>query len=284
MEQIRKYHPKDKGQLATLIQLEMGFGENELKFLTEKCEVLIVYENNDKLIGFSFFRTLENHTQTGNCYTYVTPSMRNQGIGSKLHTEIFDIAKEAGIMHFATRIVTDGESELDFYKKRGYRNWYALIDMKRDAQPAENPGVTMLPYSDDYFEAYAKGEREAFYEMRKHHNFIPYYACEVNEETKKEFHDDLTGNTYVLTDSDEFLGAVTVTDQGYIDDLFVAPEHQGNGIGRKLILFAINKARDNGAQSIKLDVVKWNTRAANLYRSVGFGITHTKNFYMLDEE
>jgi len=100
MEQIRKYHPKDKEQLATLIQLEMEFGENELKFLTEKCEVLIVYENNDKLIGFSFFRTLENHTQTGNCYTYVTPSMRNQGIGSKLHTEIFDIAKEAGIKHF----------------------------------------------------------------------------------------------------------------------------------------------------------------------------------------
>ena len=284
MEQIRKYRPEDREHLESLVYGELGLGKGEMTFLTEKCDELIVCESSDELLGFSFFRPLENYDKTGNAYTYIAESKRNQGYGSKLHTEIVRIATDAGTEHFIARTVSSSEIEQNFYKKRDYQNWYILVDMEHSAESVKDLGGNMVPYCDEHFEAYAKGEREAFYEMRKHHNFIPHYACEIDEKTKKEFHDDLIGNTYVMLENNDFLGAVTVTENGIIDDLFVAVEHQGKGVGRKLIHFAINKACENGATSIHLDAVKWNIRAVNLYHSVGFHITHTKYFYMKDKE
>ena len=52
--------------------------------------------------------------------------------------------------------------------------------------------------------------------------------------------------------------------------LFVAPEFQGQGIGIRLILEAIRRAREMSYQHMRLDTLPTMTKAIALYESLGF--------------
>ena len=43
--------------------------------------------------------------------------------------------------------------------------------------------------------------------------------------------------------------------------------------------FAINEALRRGMKDINLEVVEWNTRAVNLYQSLGFEMIQTMHTY-----
>lgn len=60
----------------------------------------------------------------------------------------------------------------------------------------------------------------------------------------------------------------------WLDELYVEPELRSNGIGRALLLRAIDHARAQGAAAIDLEVVEGHERAANLYVREGFQRRH----------
>jgi ribosomal protein S18 acetylase RimI-like enzyme len=55
-----------------------------------------------------------------------------------------------------------------------------------------------------------------------------------------------------------------------ITGLGVAPQHRGQGVGRRLVLAAVDEARARGARRVTLHVLRRNGRAMDLYRSLGF--------------
>ena len=57
-----------------------------------------------------------------------------------------------------------------------------------------------------------------------------------------------------------------------IHGLAVAPEHQGRGIGRRLLRAAIDEARARGARRLTLRVLGHNLPARGLYEAAGFRI------------
>ena len=63
MEQIRKYRPEDREHLESLIYGELGLGKEEMTFLTEKCDELIICESGDELLGFSFLAFKPLHSR-----------------------------------------------------------------------------------------------------------------------------------------------------------------------------------------------------------------------------
>ncbi|QQX77484.1 MULTISPECIES: GNAT family N-acetyltransferase [Aequorivita] len=56
----------------------------------------------------------------------------------------------------------------------------------------------------------------------------------------------------------------------YIDTLSVAPQHQGKGVGKKLLAAAIQQAKTEGHEKIGLLVDFKNPNAKKLYVSLGF--------------
>ena len=56
----------------------------------------------------------------------------------------------------------------------------------------------------------------------------------------------------------------------FIDDLYLAPNMRGQGVGRKLLDFALEEAARLGIGTLHLEVETDNARAARLYRSAGF--------------
>ena len=56
----------------------------------------------------------------------------------------------------------------------------------------------------------------------------------------------------------------------FIDELYVAPEHRGRGIGRAAIAVAEAACRVRGVRALHLEVERANVRAETLYRRAGF--------------
>lgn len=80
--------------------------------------------------------------------------------------------------------------------------------------------------------------------------------------------------TYKVTDL--VIDDETNVGEIYIDTLSVAPQHQGKGIGKKLLAAAIKQARAEGHEKIGLLVDFKNPNAKKLYLGLGFKSIGTK--------
>jgi ribosomal protein S18 acetylase RimI-like enzyme len=56
----------------------------------------------------------------------------------------------------------------------------------------------------------------------------------------------------------------------YLQELYVAPERRGEGLGRALLEAAMELARERGATHFDLGTSEGDTEALGLYRSAGF--------------
>jgi ribosomal-protein-alanine N-acetyltransferase len=73
-------------------------------------------------------------------------------------------------------------------------------------------------------------------------------------------------------------------DEAEIIDMAVDNAYQGNGYGRILAEFLCQKAKENGAVTIYLEVGVNKQKAFSLYRSIGFEILHQySNRYVLED-
>ena len=55
----------------------------------------------------------------------------------------------------------------------------------------------------------------------------------------------------------------------YIEDLFVVPEHRGNGAGRALLKHVVEIAMKNNWGRVEWSVLDWNEPAIGFYQSIG---------------
>lgn len=56
----------------------------------------------------------------------------------------------------------------------------------------------------------------------------------------------------------------------YLAELYVAPQKRGRGLGRALLVAAIDEARSRGADTMDLGTSESDVAARNLYESLGF--------------
>lgn len=126
--------------------------------------------------------------------------------------------------------------------------------------------IEMAPFSEEIYEEYEKIYNECFFEMRRALDVQPYnfYLAIEQLENRKQ-------NIYVLCNDNTILGSVACYGNE-IDDLIVNKRYQNKGIGRKLLLWAIEHIRKNNNEPIILHVAKWNEKALKLYLDNGFKI------------
>jgi GNAT superfamily N-acetyltransferase len=59
-------------------------------------------------------------------------------------------------------------------------------------------------------------------------------------------------------------------DSVWLEELYILPELRSRGLGQRLLLAAIDHARQLGCAGMELEVEQSHARAANLYRRLGF--------------
>ncbi len=82
-----------------------------------------------------------------------------------------------------------------------------------------------------------------------------------------------------------YVGLMFVHDEAHVTTVAVAPEHQGRGIGTRIMLGTVQIALEEGARTISLEVAAGNERAQALYRRFGFvPVGVRKGYYQLTGE
>jgi ribosomal protein S18 acetylase RimI-like enzyme len=104
-----------------------------------------------------------------------------------------------------------------------------------------------------------------------------YYVTEFLQRPKQRFYLGLLDGEAVgclrLDEMDDEVGIY-----GFV----VRPEYRGRGYGRQILEEAIRTIQAEGAKRILLDVETDNTNAIGLYRSCGFQVKTTYDYYSLD--
>ena len=110
---------------------------------------------------------------------------------------------------------------------------------------------------------------------QEHNHFTPSYEdaqSDLKEWTK-------TGHKlYFIILNDENIGFVHLGSRGceadWLEDIFVLPEYQGKGIGRRAIQLAEEIVREY-SESLYIEVAAKNMKAIRLYQRIGYNCLNT---------
>lgn len=140
-------------------------------------------------------------------------------------------------------------------------------EMQFSSKIIQESDIILEVFSDDFYSEYEKIYNQCFFDMRKSLNVEPYnfYSSIEQLDNKKQ-------NIYILWEGNTLIGSVACYGNE-IDDLIVNKAYQNKGIGRKLLLWAIEHIRSNNDEPIVLHVAKWNEKALKLYLDNGFEIS-----------
>lgn len=80
---------------------------------------------------------------------------------------------------------------------------------------------------------------------------------------------------YFVYKDNEMIGILNLTpnSQSNLNNIGVAPEFRSKGLGKQILLYALERLKDLGMERVGLRVHIKNTRATGLYKSFGFNIT-----------
>ena len=104
------------------------------------------------------------------------------------------------------------------------------------------------------------------HEITKQKKFLPLATWLIS-------HDD--DDSSFWDDCGTIQGVAQTSTVGAVQNVGIAPDHRGMGLGRALVLKALNGFRDARLRRVYLEVTAENTPAVELYRSVGFRLVRT---------
>ncbi len=139
-------------------------------------------------------------------------------------------------------------------------------EMRLQNPVKERSSISLVPYTSEYQESYKQKYNACYHEMREVLDIAPYDFIQDDS-----FFDTRMNSVYILVQEGLLVGSVALKGNE-IDDLIVAPEFQGRGIGREILLWALDHI---SSEPIVLHVADWNKRAIHLYKNCGFEITDT---------
>lgn len=100
----------------------------------------------------------------------------------------------------------------------------------------------------------------------KAHDFIDEEYWNNNYNTVKDVYIPMS-DTFVYEDEENIKGFISIINKEFIGALFVDIDCQGNGIGKELINYVMNKYK-----KLNLAVYKDNKKSVNFYMNRGFKI------------
>lgn len=238
-----------------------------VKDIKERAEKFLIYKDKN-IKGFAYVIKSIDEKNQWNIQIYVDIEERRKGIGTKLYNELFNYLEEKNPRCLFTEFRVDINDSTGFYEKLGYKRWYRCPNLIYRGKEKFDLDIDFVFYEDKYYDQYLKCTQECFYELRRNNDFKPYLVPK-SEEERHRLMENKDSIYLTLNNNEEIISTVTVKD-GYIDNIMVPQKYQGEGYGKKIAQFAINRALDEGVEPIYLCYVDGNDKVNNLYKSLGF--------------
>ncbi|MCG7406504.1 GNAT family N-acetyltransferase [Paenibacillus sp. ACRRX] len=234
-------------------------GNNQMDFLH--------YENN-KLVAFL---ALYPFGSTVEVCGMVKPDERRKGYFRHLLMQGVAASRHLGYNKMLLNAPAGSDSAKAFLQKSGAE--YALSEHQMVWQirrVEEVEGIMLRPALPSDFD------------LRVHLSVTAFGLDEVDALTmESHVNSCLDSEIFMIVVDKKTVGKIRISQedgQAWIYGFSILPEHQGKGIGRK-VLRRVIKEQAAAGYSIHLEVQTQNDHALGLYQSVGFQAVHTQDYY-----
>ncbi len=75
---------------------------------------------------------------------------------------------------------------------------------------------------------------------------------------------------YIVGMAEQEIPIYRVRAYGFVHDLWIEPDYRNEGLGRRMVMLAVERFRGMGVEQIRLDVWHGNEPARKLFESCGF--------------
>ncbi|MCA0972124.1 GNAT family N-acetyltransferase [Halobacillus litoralis] len=251
-------------------KLETGTGE-KLKEDIGNAEQVLVYEQSG-VKGVSCYSTYENSEESiAQMSLYIDPEYRRSGLGANLYKETEKLIAERDSDFVSVYLSESQEDGLQFAESMGFVKWWSSPELIYRGKPFSKTNGEFVKYDNVLYESFRKVVQDAYYDLHEKVDIKPYTA---SDDIVKQYQLKNKDRVYVVVQGEEVVASVTVGD-GEIENLMVAPDHQGKGYGREALKFGVNTLLSEGYPEVRLCYVTGNEAAENLYSSIGFERLHT---------
>lgn len=243
------------------IQLKLNW-EMLQNRVTDPLDVL--HYENDELIAFlglyAFGSTVE-------VCGMVKPSERRKNHFSQVFQKGMASAKQNGFQTILLNAPATSSEAKAFLTKHGAFYGFSEHQMQWQEKPLEEvDGFTLRQTTDEDLKIRVRLDVEAFGLTKKD---------AIIMESK------LNPDQFMIDVNDETIGKIRVAKkdgEAWIYGFSILPEHQGKGIGRK-VLTRVVKEQSEAGHSVHLEVETKNAHALGLYESIGFKVVHAQDYY-----
>lgn len=198
---------------------------------------------------------------------FVSPQYRRKGIGkSMVHYGEKILRKEP--CKIVTNFHADNKVSKAFASRFGYEREFSSAYMKHTEGPFEIGEIPVRAYVDeDYPESHSL-YAQAFHEMRISTGDFPNSTVEQPSEKNRESWQEDAANRFTYEENHEIAGHGHL-EGNEIGSVSVRRDLQGQGIGRKFVMYLCNEVYNRGYKEVVLWCVVGNG-ARKLYHSLGF--------------
>ncbi|MCA1054063.1 GNAT family N-acetyltransferase [Rossellomorea aquimaris] len=269
---IRSFKEDDMTDVRALLS-NAGLGDHLLDTIINSKQFFVFYDQ-EGIKGISYYSIDdEGEESIAQLNVVVDPKYRLKGIGTILYNEM-----EALLTRDDPDFVSvylESEQSIIFTEKMGFVRWWGSSELIFTGGPFPDPNIEFIKFEEQYFEKFLSVVQDCYYDLHVKNDIKPYVATEHIVRKYKLHNKD---RVYLVVHEGEIIASVTTGD-GEVDNLMVAPSHQGKGYGRKALQFALNKLLKEGCKEIRICYVEGNEDAEKLYTSVGFKPLHHTHVY-----
>ncbi|MBL0388483.1 GNAT family N-acetyltransferase [Tumebacillus sp. ITR2] len=268
---IRKYRARDRQAVVQLVTSCDHMHPHDIQSVLDGDTVYLC-EQKGSLVGVAVVNAMERTVLGKTCELYLltAPAARKRGIGRTLWEKIWPSVLASDPDTVTVQYRLDEGDTRDFFQKRGFERWLTLHQMHYRGEKFPEPNLQARQYQDCDFDQYVQLLSDAFYNLRQENDCHPFALVDSVTNQSRSLLEQHRESLYVFTLGEEIIGSFAVKGPAEIDDLFVAPTFQGQGLGRKITQFAVNRMLERGANPVTLSVVTTNTNAYDMYESLGF--------------
>lgn len=95
-----------------------------------------------------------------------------------------------------------------------------------------------------------------------------------------EYNGEPAGQALFFHNFSTFLGKPGI----YLEDLYVKPNLRGKGIGKALLVYLVNLAKERDCGRVEWAVLDWNTPAIDFYKNMGAVLMEDWKIFRLTED
>ncbi|MQR94467.1 GNAT family N-acetyltransferase [Fictibacillus phosphorivorans] len=247
------------------IQLKLNWNMLENR---ESDHLDFLYYENDTLIAFL---GLYPFGSTVEVCGMVKPSERRKGHFYHLFQEGMVVAKQCQYKKILlnTPAASRAAKKLLFKIGANYSfSEHQMVWQRSLVEPIE--GITLRQAEVDDLDMSIRISIEAFGMARED-------ATSMERSFQKERQTEM----FMIDVDEKTVGKIRVSRkerEAWIYGFSILPEHQGQGIGRK-VLCQVIKEQSSAGYSVHLEVETKNDQALGLYKAVGFNVVHSQDYY-----